>query len=100
MVAKPKPAPPYFRCDGYDPEFHPAAMRAVAEGQASDHQQKMIFKWIVEEACATYQQPFIPGDPHATAFMAGRIFAGQQILKMLRLNPGAFRKAHSKETDK
>lgn len=95
-----KAPPPYFRCD-YDAEFVPAAMQAFQNGEATEHQQKLLFEWIVRSACATYEQTFIPGDPHGSAFMDGRTFAGQQILKMTRLNPGAFRKAsQSKEQTK
>lgn len=93
---KPKAVPAYFRCD-YDPEFHPSAMLAFSEGRATEHQQKLLFEWIVRQACATYEQTFVPGDPHASAFMDGRTYAGQQILKMTRLNPRAFALARNKE---
>jgi hypothetical protein len=92
MARPPSKIPPFFRAD-YDEEFHPAALQAMQAGTASEHQAREGMKWIIENACATYQQTFIPGDPYASAFMSGRVFAGQQILKMLRLNPRAFQKA-------
>jgi hypothetical protein len=87
-----KPAPPFFLAP-YDPGFHPSAIQALAEGRATEHQQKEALKWIVEVACATYQTVFIPGDSHATSFFAGRQFSGQTIVKMAKLNPRAFQKA-------
>ena len=93
---KPKAVPAYFRCD-YDPEFHPSAIQALLNGTANEHQQKKAMEWIIRTAGAFGEQPFTPGDPHATAFMAGRMFVAQQIQKMSALNPRAFALARNKE---
>lgn len=95
MARSAKPAPPYFAAP-YNVDFHPAAMRALAEGKATEHQQREALKWIVDVACATYQTVFIPGDPHSTSFFAGRQFAGQQIVKLLKLNSGVISTARQK----
>ncbi len=62
------------------------AVQALVTGTASEGQQKTAFDWIVNEACNTYDNTFTPGDPYQTAFNAGRSFAGQQIVKMLKIN--------------
>lgn len=75
-------------------KYQPAdatAIRMLFEGTADSAMQKRALKWIIEEACGTYQQSFIPDDDgrRNTDFMLGRIFAGQQIVKMTKLNANA-----------
>lgn len=72
------------------PEYDRAAihaLQAMALGTANDVQQKHALKWIIEQACGTYDQSFRPGDPHATNFAEGRRFSGLQIVKLLKLRP-------------
>lgn len=64
-----------------------AAIKAVNAGVASADQQQLALRWIVEQACGTYDQPFRPGHDGQTEFACGRMFAGQQIVKMLKLVP-------------
>lgn len=81
-----KPAP-------YD-EPDMMAMKALAAGVANEHQQKRVLKWIVEAACATYDQPYRPGvNGRDTDFACGRMFVGQQIVKLVNMDPRVFRKA-------
>lgn len=62
------------------------AVQALARGEASPDQQKAALDWIVNEACRTYDLAYRT-DPHDHAFCTGRMFAGQQIVGTLTLNP-------------
>lgn len=61
------------------------AIRALYEGKASDGQQRLAFRWIVEEAARVRDLSYRPGPDgeRATAFAEGRRFVGLQVLKML-----------------
>ena len=62
--------------------------QAVAEGVANADQQRRAFAWIVEQACRTYDNPYDPDNPRDEAFLCGRIFVGQQLIKLGKLNTG------------
>lgn len=62
-----------------------AALQALLAGNANQVQQERALDWIITHACRTYDQPYRSERPHDTAFEAGRMFAGQQIVKMLKL---------------
>ncbi len=70
------------------------AIQAVAEGTASETEQKRAIGWIINSAAATYENGFVADDPNGrlAAFMDGRAFAGQQIVQLMRLKADAFRK--------
>ena len=53
------------------------AMRALRDGNASEHQQKMALEWIVAEACAKRHFAYYPS-ARDTALMPGPHFAGEQ----------------------
>lgn len=72
------------------PEYEPAdvsALQAMARGDASEAQQLRALDWIINKACGTYDFPFRP-DPRSTDLVLGRMFVGQQIVKLLHLNAG------------
>jgi hypothetical protein len=52
---------------------------------------KRALDWIINHACATYENAFVANDPNGRigAFMEGRRFSGQQIVKLtkLKINP-------------
>lgn len=92
------PAPPLpKKRGGPPPAVEPAqydendirAIQALSSGNASEGQQKRALEWIVNNACQTYDLHYRPGaeGERDTAFALGRAFAGQQIVKMLRLRP-------------
>jgi hypothetical protein len=90
-----KPAPkkrggPPPACEPAD--YAPAdiiAVQTLFAGVASENQQKRAAAWFINNACATYELSYRPGDACETAFGEGRRFAGLQTLKMLRLSvPG------------
>lgn len=62
-----------------------AAIQALARGEADAEQQARALRWIVNSACATYEMPYRPEGDRDTAFYAGRIFAGQQIVKLTKI---------------
>jgi hypothetical protein len=76
--------PPYFRVDHDTPDL--SALQAMARGDAAPDQQKRALKWIIEQGAATYQQSFVPGDTHATAFIEGRRFVGTKIVELLSVS--------------
>ena len=64
------------------------AVKALASGVANESQQKAALAWIINEAAKTYDQPFRPGGEGGdrdTAFACGRMFVGQQIVKVMKL---------------
>lgn len=77
----------------FDEVLVPACLAALMKGEATPEQQVEGMTWIIRVACMTYEQPFVPGDPHATSFISGRMFAGQKILTVAKLNGRAIAKA-------
>ena len=81
-MTKPK-APPCLAVR-YDPEVIPAAVRAFL----ADPAHALFARWLIEELCGTYQQPFFldaQGGERAGNFMCGRIFVGQELVRMSKL---------------
>src|SRR6266850_2432411 len=65
-----------------------AALQALERGTASMSQQKMALNWIIFKAAGTYDLPYRPGGLEGerdTLLALGRMFVGQQIVKMLKL---------------
>jgi hypothetical protein len=66
-----------------------AAIQAVARGDATPEMQLRAIKYIIEGICGTYDFPYRPGGHEGerdTNVAIGRMFVGQQIVKMLKLN--------------
>jgi hypothetical protein len=63
------------------------ALRAVAVGRASDAQQQRALDYVIRVICGTYDMPFRPGAPDLTAFAAGKQWAGQTIVWLLKNAP-------------
>jgi hypothetical protein len=61
------------------------ALRALREGKADAGQQGLALQVIVNKLSRTHDLPYIPGDPNAGVFLAGRAFVGKQLLKALNL---------------
>lgn len=77
------PLEPWKPC-AYEPE-DAYALRALQAGTATDHQQRRALKWIIETACATYDQPYRPGSARDTDFACGMQHVGKQIVKLLNM---------------
>lgn len=74
--------------------YDPAVITAVQsweKGEANEFQQKRTLEWILRFVCITYDQSYVLGDTHETAFREGRRFCGNTIIKMLKLNAAALR---------
>lgn len=62
------------------------ALQALARGQASEHQQRVAYDWLLREAAGIGAQSFRAGDSHATAFMEGRRFVGAQMVAVTMID--------------
>jgi hypothetical protein len=72
------------------------AIRAVANGTASEDQQVRAMKFIIHNLCSTYDLAFRPGGSEgdrATAFAEGKRWPGLQLVKLINLNLNSLRKA-------
>lgn len=63
------------------------AMKALAEGKASENQQKLLLNWIINDLCGTYDLPFRPEGDRETVFASAKQFVGQQIVKLIKIDP-------------
>lgn len=64
------------------------AVYKLSIGEATPEQQLKAFDWIINNACMTYDLAFRSGGLEGdrdTAFASGRQFAGQQIIKMTKV---------------
>lgn len=83
---------PVKRESWHPPDYNKSdvfAVKALAAGNASDHQQKQALRWIVNQACGTYDLSFRPESERATCLAEGRRFVGLQIVKLLNLTGSA-----------
>lgn len=79
---KPVPSPPPLEPARLT-DFVIHSIHALADGTATEHQQKKALEWIIQEASllnVTYQK-----DQRDQDFALGRAFVGQQILGILRI---------------
>lgn len=65
---------------------HVLAIQRLAEGKATEDEQIMAFRWIVEQAAGTYDMSYRPDSERDSVFAEGRRFAGLQIVKLLHIN--------------
>lgn len=65
-----------------------AAIKALAMGTATEHQQKKALDWIIRAAAGTYDLDYRP-DSREHAFVSGRRFVGLQIVKLLNIDLNA-----------
>ena len=61
------------------------AIKTLSRGEATEHQQQLVLKVIVNKICRANDILYIPGTFDETAFLNGRAFVGQHILKLLTL---------------
>lgn len=62
------------------------AFQALARGDCPGHLQQAAVRWLLEECCKTYDQPFRPGGPEGerdTTFALGKQWVGQQVVKLI-----------------
>lgn len=76
------------------------ALQALAKGEANAHQQKQALDWIIDQASNRWDQPYFgddEGGSTATAFACGRMFVGQQIIKLVNMSNDIVAKLAAKE---
>lgn len=72
------------------------AIQAIVEYAAgtgnppSPSECKRALDWIINTAAATYDEPFLPGQPDVRDYMLGRRSVGLAIVKLMKLKPGIF----------
>lgn len=62
------------------------AIKALSNGQASEHQQSLAWAFILRALCGIQQQSFRKDDALGMAFMEGRRFVGSQLLSIASIN--------------
>lgn len=65
---------------------HVSAVQALSRGEATEHQQQLLFRWLIEQASGAYEFNYYPSD-RDTSFALGRAFVGQQVVKLTKLRP-------------
>jgi hypothetical protein len=91
MAKKPTPIPPYLPPEYTKPDV--TALIALANGTATEFQQKRVVDLVVNRLCETYGLSYRPGGNEAdrdTAFAEGKRFVGLQLVKLLNSNPDIF----------
>lgn len=66
-----------------------SAIKACFAGTATAEQQIRVMDVIVRDLCRVYDMPYRPdkeGGDRDTAFACGRMFVGQEILKLRSIN--------------
>lgn len=64
------------------------ALKALANGDATETQQKLALYVIVNKFSRAQDLLYVPGSFDETAALNGRAFVGQQILKYLKIPVG------------
>jgi hypothetical protein len=59
------------------------AIKALEKGTATEHQQKLALAVIIKKFARTHDQPFVPDSRDETAFLSGRCFVGNKIIKII-----------------
>lgn len=75
----PVPVPLWDKPDAY-------AIQALERGEATPDQQKRALAWIINNACLTYDFPDQPENDRLSTIWMGRMFAGKQIVKLIKIN--------------
>lgn len=60
------------------------ALKALWAGEATEYQQRLALKVIVNKLCRADDLLYIPNSFDETAFMQGRGFVGLQLLKIIK----------------
>ncbi len=68
-----------------------AALQAVHRGEATPEQQQRALQYVIETLCGTYDLAFRPASGRDTDFALGKVWVGQQIVKLLHINTHALK---------
>ncbi|HBV7338339.1 TPA: hypothetical protein MD501_000739 [Klebsiella variicola] len=75
------------------------ALKAMSEGKASEAQQKMILRELLN-LTGYYDLSYRPDSDRDTAFAEGKRFVGAQVVKMVNLPSDVIEKAKEARTRK
>ena len=67
---------------------HAGAIQALIRGDAQPHQQQRAITFIIYNLCGVHDLPYRPGGHEGdrdTAFAAGKMFVGQQLVKLSKV---------------
>lgn len=74
------------------------AIKALEEGNADDYQQQLALNYIVNKLCRANDVLYVHGNNSLdTAFLNGRAYPGQQILKILKVPVGRLKLKETEE---
>ena len=66
------------------------AIQALAQGKATEQDQRTALAWIIDVAASTYDEPFRPNSQDTVNYMLGRRSVGLAIVKLSKLKPEIF----------
>lgn len=89
--------PAHLRCDyGF---LDAVAIRAWAEGNASEEQMKRSFDWVLRHAAwIGVGRLSMTEDDRTTSFMLGRNYVGQKLIEIVQLAPAHLEKLRPAKT--
>jgi len=68
-----------------------AAIKALAAGTATEHQQRRALDWIIKQAAKTYEDPFDPTNSRVTDYRLGRRSVGLQLVELAEIPMSRFK---------
>ena len=80
---------PFMPADYSEPDAF--AMKALAEGVATEDQQKRALDWIINQCCKTYDLSYRPDSDRDTVFAEGKRYVGNEIIKLIKVKIGKLR---------
>ena len=72
------------------------AIKALHDGTAAPHQQKMALQWIIREAAGKAYFPYHQSD-RDTAFALGKVFVADQIIGLFNADLSTLRREPSEK---
>lgn len=82
---------------------HVECLKALSEGKAGEHEQRIAYDWIVSIASGIHELSYrsdSDGGDRETAFAEGRRFVGMQIEKLAKMPPRILAAMRSQEEKK
>ncbi len=76
-----------LRCEALTKDEH-EALKALNKGEANAYQQKLSLSIIIHKFSRSHDLLYIPDSFDQSAFINGRAFVGQKILKHLNIPVG------------
>lgn len=74
------------------------AIKALSTGEATEYQQMLALSLICNKLSRAQDNLFIPESDRESAFLSGRAFVGQQVLKYIKVPIGHFKFNDNEET--